>query len=326
MIILSSLRFDEQQLHSIDADIILFNGGHGGTKDNLGPFDGNLDICTEIQAKQVEGVICLRYALTPALFQKFPNLKWIQLMSIGFDKIPKEEILSRKITLTNARGSSNIPLAEDAVCKLLMMAKNYDFYMHNQKEHCWKTGEASMELMGRKAVVLGAGAIGREVIQRFSALGMEVSAYDIFPTDYPLIRKLYLNRRELLETLHEYDCIVATMPLTRKTANFIDAEFLRCVKNGAYLINIARGGLVDMDAVCAALRSGRLCKAAVDVMPTEPLPANSPYWDCANLYITPHQAYKGDRTVDRLKEISLDNIRRYIAQQPLNYVVNLENE
>lgn len=324
MIILSGITFSEEQKKEVNAQILYFNGGTGAEPGDLGPVDNDFSMCTEEQAGQVEGVICTCQALTPVFFETFPNIRWIQLMSVGYDNAPLDLIARRGILLTNARGNSAIPLAEDAVCKLMVLMKNIRFYMDNQKKHRWERGVSNKELTGRKALVLGAGVNGREIIRRLCALDMEVSAYDIMPVSDSSIHKLYMSREELLTNLCQFDCIVSVLPLTDLTANFIDGEFLNYVKQGAFFVNNGRGGNVDMEALCAALQTGKLGGAAVDVMTDEPIPEDSPFWDIENLFITPHQAYKGDRTLERSRAIALENIHRYAAGEPLKFLVDLE--
>ena len=164
-----------------------------------------------------------------------------------------------------------------------------------------------MELWGRQVTIVGCGNIGQECAKRFAAFDCRVVGVDIFEAELPNIEKMYHISR-LEDVLPESDVVVLTLPLTEQTKNLFSTHLLNRMKPGAVLVNIARGGVVDTDALVEALR-GHLGGAVLDVFAQEPLPADSPLWDMEHVLISPHNSFVGDHNGLRLFQLIVENLK-----------------
>ena len=255
--------------------------------------------------EQYEAVICNGLFLyTP--IEKFTNLKYIQLTSAGYDRVPLDYIRAHGITVHNARGVYSIPMAEFAVCGVLQLYRQSRFFAENQRLHKWEKHRGLLELYGKTVCIVGCGSVGGECAKRFSAFGCHVTGVDIVPREdaaYAEIRPL----GALLPTLACADVVVLTLPLNEHTRHLIDRTALAAMKVGAVLVNIARGAIVDTDALADAL-TARLGGAVLDVFEEEPLADTSPLWDMENVILTPHNSFVGEGNRGRLSEVVLQNI------------------
>lgn len=254
----------------------------------------------------VEGVICNGLFLSHPI-GRFVNLKYIQLTSAGFDRVPMEYVKENHIEIHNARGVYSIPMAEFAIFGVMQLYKQSKFFLKNQKEHTWEKNRELLELFGKKVCILGCGSVGTECAKRFRALGCEVTGIDLFVrTDENYSTILGLNKLNIV--LPESDIVVLTLPLTEETKHLMNDEKFSAMKDGAVLVNIARGGIVDTNALIRAL--SQLGGAVLDVFEEEPLGTDSPLWDMENVIVTPHNSFVGDGNGERLSELILENIRR----------------
>ncbi len=256
---------------------------------------------------EIDCVICNGLFLYHDI-NKFTNLKFIQLTSAGFDRVPMDAVNSRGIKIFNARGVYSIPMAEYAVCGVLELYKQSRFFYDNQKQNAWVKHRGIIELFGKNALIVGAGNVGTECAKRFSAFGAHVRGIDLFPREdenYEIISHL----SNLNEELSSADVVVLTLPLTDETKHLFNKETFNAMKNGAVLVNIARGAVVDSASLIEALRSGKLAGAVLDVFEEEPLDASSPLWSMENVIVTPHNSFIGDGNAERLKKVIIDNLR-----------------
>ena len=253
-----------------------------------------------------EGVVCNGLFLHHAI-EKFENLKYIQLTSAGFDRVPMEYVQERGIRIRNARGVYSIPMAEFALAGVLQLYKHTDFFRENQKRHIWEKHRGLLELAGKRVCILGCGSVGTECAKRFSAFGCRVVGVDTVPEPRAYFDEIHLTR-ELDEVLPDADAVVLTVPLTEDTRHLIDAGRLERMKPGAVLVNIARGAVADTGALIDALRTGHLGGAVLDVFEEEPLSPDSPLWDMENAIITPHNSFVGENNGKRLAAVVLKNL------------------
>ena len=253
----------------------------------------------------VEGVICNGLFLTHDI-QKFNNLKYIQLTSAGFDRVPMDYIQSHNIEIYNARGVYSIPMAEFAVSGVLQLYKQSRYFYENQKEHRWKKRRGLLELYGKTVCIVGCGSVGTECAKRFKAFGCDIIGVDIKP--YPNEYYLRMEPLEKLdETLAVSDIIVLTLPLTEETNDMMNAQRLAKMKTGSILVNVARGHIVNEIALAAALKTGKIGGAVLDVFEEEPL-KESELWDIENVILTPHNSFVGEGNDNRLSRLILMNI------------------
>lgn len=237
--------------------------------------------------------------------EKFTALSLIQLTSAGRDRIPEEYAVARGIRVYTAGNAYSVPMAEWAVFGVLNIYKNARFLYEHYGE--WKKNRDAWELFGKQASVFGFGNAGRETAKRLKAFGCRITAVDIRAVDSPYADE-YVPAQQADSVLPRTDILVITMPLTARTARYFDAERLSLLKDGAAVVNIARGALIDENALIGELRSGRLLGAALDVFETEPLPADSPFYALQNVYVTPHNSFIGENDRARLYGIVKKNL------------------
>ena len=251
------------------------------------------------------------------------RLRWIQAISTGVDRLDPR--VMERITLTNGNGLGAEPIGEHVICHLLMLARGAPIYLRRQVEHRWERGVQAREISGMTMGVVGMGAIGSAVARRARALGLRVIAIRRSATRRApdLVADEVCPPDDLPYLLAESDVVVLATPLTAETRGLIGERELHTMRPGSYLINIARGGVVNEPAMIAALRDGHLGGAGLDVFATEPLPSDSPLWDMPNVIVTPHVAASSDRYMRRVEELVCDNLRRYLEGQPLRNAVDV---
>lgn len=256
----------------------------------------------------VEGVVCNGLFVYHPI-GKFENLKFIQLTSTGFDRLPLELVQERGIEIHNARGVYSIPMAEFALAGVLQLYKHMDFFRENQKKHVWEKHRGLLELAGKRVCILGCGSVGEECAKRFSAFGCIVMGVATSRREQHFFDEV-IPVREMEMALPRADVLILTIPLTDATHHLMDNGMLKKLKPGAILVNIARGAIVDTDALTAALRSGHLSGAVLDVFEEEPLEPDSPLWDMENVIITPHNSFVGENNSKRLSDVICDSLRQ----------------
>lgn len=216
-----------------------------------------------LEASEVDATVCNGLFLSHDI-AKFARLKFIQLTSAGFDRVPVEKIKARGIELYNARGVYSTPMAEWAIFRVLEHDKQGWFFRKEQESSRWTKHRGLREVAGTKVAVVGAGNVGQEVAKRFQAFGAETTGFDIHTNDTS-----GFNHMDLTENFRgrvgEFDVVVVTAPLLPSTRGLISREVLLTMKQNAILVNIARGGLIDEQAMCEVLDERKDLFAALDV-------------------------------------------------------------
>ena len=292
----------------------------------------NLRIVTDLtpaqamaRASEADGVEG-RYA-TPEFLSSATKLVWVQAMSAGVDRYVTIDQLvkSDRIVLTNHRGVHGPSIADHAMAMLLSLARDLRHHAANQAKREWGRGTSTLTpfaLDGRTMLVVGIGGIGSEIAKRAKASGMRVWATRRSRAPGPeYVDRMGLSG-ELMSILPEADVVAIAVPLTTETRGMFDRAAFTAMKPGSYLINIARGPIVVTDDLVAALKSGRLAGACLDVTDPEPLPSSSPLWAMPNVVITPHTAGHAEVTVYRRWALLRENLRRFTAGEPLLNVVD----
>ncbi len=255
----------------------------------------------------VEGIIGNGIFLSHPI-ERFINLKYIQLTSAGFDRVPMDYVKSHSIEIYNARGVYSVPMAEFAVCGVLELYKQSRFFASNQKLHVWQKHRSLMELSGKTVCIVGCGSVGNECAKRFSAFCCKIMGVDLKPYSNDLYDEM-LPIDCLNNILGDSDIVILTLPLTSETKNLFDKERFENMKQGSVLVNISRGGIVDTDALIAAL-SNNVAGAVLDVFEQEPLEASCQLWDMENVVITPHNSFVGEGNHGRMLDIILLNLKQ----------------
>ena len=215
-------------------------------------------------------------------------------------------IKQHNIEIHNARGVYSIPMAEFAIAGVLQIYKQNRFFYENQKEHKWEKHRGLLELLEKKVCIVGCGSVGTECAKRFKAFGCSVMGVDIKPYQNELYDSM-LPLDSLDDALMKADITILTLPLTEETRRFINADRFAAMKNGAVLVNISRGAIIDTDALIVALNT-HLGSAVLDVFDEEPLYESSPLWDMRNVIITPHNSFISDKNNARLRELVINNL------------------
>jgi D-2-hydroxyacid dehydrogenase (NADP+) len=252
-----------------------------------------------------------------------PKLKWFQTMSAGVDRFLDEEFRRSSVIMTSVKGIHATPIGEFVLGLMLMLAKKAPLAFQQKQQKQWQPFLATT-LRSKTVGIVGLGHIGREVARLAKAFGMKVVATRRSAGKSQRAR--YADRllppNRLPELLAESDYVVLTLPLTSETRGIIGDKELRSMKPTAYLINIARGNLIDEAALVRALEEKRIAGAGLDVFATEPLPKDSPLWDFSEVIISPHIAGGMEDYVARATAVFCENLRRYLSGRKLINIVD----
>lgn len=283
----------------------------------------------DAEAALAEAEVLLRGGIAAAaldhVIERAPNLRWIHSISAGVDKVVTPLSRQRGLLVTNARGVFSRPIAEYVVMMALAIARRLPQLLDLQRERTWQPLRGA-ELSGLTVGIVGYGSIGTEIASLLAPFGTRVVATRRHPElgsgGVPNVEVWGVDR--LRELLRIADLVVIAAPLTDATARLIGPTELQEMPGHAWLINIARGRLVDEMALRRALAAGWIGGAVLDVFDEEPLPEDSPLYDTPNLVITPHTSWSSDRVLERSVDLFVANLERYLADQPLENLVDLE--
>jgi phosphoglycerate dehydrogenase-like enzyme len=253
-----------------------------------------------------------------------PRLQWVQAVGAGTGQLQSSGLAEAGIRLTTAAGASAVGIAEFALARVLQEWKHFRALDALQQEHHWEP-RYGRQLAGSTLGLLGLGAINSEVAARAAAFGLRVLTTRRSATPgatAPNVDRVYAPG-ELHSMLGECDAVVAAVPETPETTGLMDEAAFAAMPTGSFFCNVGRGSLVDEAALIAALRSGHLRAAALDVASVEPLPADDPLWDAPNFYLSPHSASSPAALFENLHELFLENLARFLAGEPLRNEVDL---
>ncbi len=225
--------------------------------------------------------------LSEPFLQKAGRLKWIQSFGTGVDGLVDREALSRDVIITRLHGILP-PVTEAAIAAMFMFSRSVRRTLANQQKHRWERFPSSL-LYGKTVGILGIGAIAEHLAPKCKALDMKVVGISSSPREVAGFDRV-VPMNEMPETLPSLDYLIVLTPYSNATHHLIDEAVLSLMKPSAYLINLARGAIIDDDALIVALKAGHIAGAALDVFITEPLPENHPYWSMDNVILTPHSA------------------------------------
>jgi phosphoglycerate dehydrogenase-like enzyme len=271
------------------------------------------------------------------LLSRAPHLTWVHSATSGVERALTPAALARDVLVTNARGVFSRPIAEHVLLMILAVSRHLPELIELQRERTWQPLEGR-ELRELTIGIVGYGSLGRAVASLASAFGARVIAMrrrpsaaedaraagdddgETFPFEPRLDR--VVGPEGLHDLLAESDIVVLAAPLTAETEGMIDEAAVAAMKRDAWLINVARGRLIDDTALIRALRDHRIGGAALDAFRDEPLPPASPYWDMPNVILTPHTAWSSARVLDRSIDLFCDNLTRFSRGEPLRNVVD----
>jgi phosphoglycerate dehydrogenase-like enzyme len=262
----------------------------------------------------------------PELVAAASKLVWVQIYWAGAERcLSVEAIADGTVVMSNMQKMSSPVIAEHAIAMMMALSRNLPQFVNLMGDGEWSAGKAAtdgmMPIAGKKLLVAGLGGIGTEVARLGAALGMKVSGTRNSSRSGPDFMEYVGLSHELNDLAATADVIVNALPATAATMDMFDAEFFSSVKAGAIFINVGRGKTVVTDDLLAALESGRISGAGLDVTAPEPLPADSPLWQRNDVIITPHVSSSGGE-LERHAVLLRENLRRYISGEPLLNVVD----
>jgi phosphoglycerate dehydrogenase-like enzyme len=272
--------------------------------------------------------VMLRGRFPAELFDRIlaraPALRWVHSATAGVERVLTPSSRARRLVITNARGVFSRPIAEYVLMMILAVSRRLPSLLELQAERTWQPLE-SRELRDVTVGIVGLGSIGSAVAELASAFGCRVVATRRHTGEGeagPAGVDRLLPPDGLPELLAEADFVVLAAPLTPETAGLFGDAAIARLKPGAWVINIARGELVDERALARALRDGRLGGAVLDTFAEEPLPPGSPLYDLPNVILTPHTSWSSTRVMDRSVDLFCENLRLFAAGEPLRNVVD----
>lgn len=259
--------------------------------------------------------------LDPGLFPRALKLKWLQATSAGVEWTQRPEVLAHPAVITNARVHAS-QVSEQAFGLLLMLIRRLHQAVLQQQKRQWATPPGPLlTLAGRTLCILGLGVIGRQCARLGKALNMRVIGLRRRQEKLPDV-DLLLPPEKLHDALSQADVVINLLPGSRQMAGLLGRREFQAMRPGAMLINAGRGVTVDTAALLKALDSGRLAGAGLDVLDPEPLPADHPLWGHPNVIITAHYAGNVSDYFRLTDGVFLENLKRFLAGEPLNYVVD----
>jgi phosphoglycerate dehydrogenase-like enzyme len=262
-------------------------------------------------------------SLRPEQFAAAKRLRWIHSPAAAVHQLMYPELIKSSVALTNSTGVHGPVVAEHAITLLLALAKRLPQAMQYQAKHEWSQNQLwqgsprPREVADSTVLVIGMGSIGREFAARAKALGMRILAIRENPAKGLDGADAVYGSAQIDDVLPQADYVLLCTPVTPATTGIMNAARLGKMKPDAYLINVARGPLIEEAALLDALQHRRIAGAALDVFNQEPLPADSPFWSLDNILVTPHTAAVTDRLWERHYRLIVDNMKRFLAGERL---------
>ncbi len=263
--------------------------------------------------------------LSRRLIQAGKSLRWVQQPSAGVEHLIEiPELVDSEIILTNMQRAYGPEIADQAIGYLLAFTRSLTHFVRTQSSQEWRASREGVvldELMGKTLLVIGLGGIGSEIARRAAAFGMRVLATDPKVVERPLYVEELHRPDAFHKLLPRADVVASAVPLTKATRKMLSAPELGMMKRGVILINVSRGGVIDTDALVAALDNKQVAAAGLDVTDPEPLPKGHPLWS-RNVIITPHSAGQSPGGERRRHEYFRENLRRFAGGEMLLNIVD----
>lgn len=279
------------------------------------------DLVVDDDIKDIDILVCYNPFDTLDI-SLLKNLKWIQLSSIGIDQAPLDIIEENNILLTNNKGGYSIPMGEWIVLKTLEMFKNSKSFYENQRDKRWKIDTSILELYGKTIGFIGTGTIAQEAAKRFQGFGVDILGLNTNGRETKYFDKCY-SKEEIDKLYSKSDVIVVSIPYTDETHHMIDLEAFDKMKDSVYLINVARGSIINEKDLINHIKLEKIGMAALDVCEQEPLDKDSELWELDNVILTPHNSWVSEMRNERRFDTILENMKKYKNNQELINKVNI---
>jgi len=280
-------------------------------RDKIDPYIARTDILLTFGAM-----------MTDEVFRKAQNLKWVQVLGTGVDRVADSAALRDEAIVTNIRGIHGAPVAEAAIASMLALARQIPRSVRAQDRGEWERF-ATRLIDGKTATIFGLGIIAEALAPRLKALGLRVVGVSSAPRAVAGFDAV-LPRERLAEALGGAQHFILLTPHTKSTHRIVGEDAFRAMKRGGYFVNLGRGETVDEEALVRALDDGHLAGAALDVFSVEPLPKGHKIWAMKNVIVTPHLGGFYDEYPDRSLPVIEQNLRRFLAGEP-QHMINVVN-
>jgi phosphoglycerate dehydrogenase-like enzyme len=280
-----------------------------GHHNDVGPYIADTEV-----------LLCFSPPMADHVVAEAPKLKWIQALGTGVDNIVDLPSLGKEVVVTNVRGIHGPPVSEATIAYMLSLARDLPRSARAQDQSKWERWPSQL-LAGKTVGILGVGLIAEYLAPICKALGMTVVGLSGTPRPAPGFDRV-VARDDLLKVAPEFDYLVALAPLTPETRGIIGEKVLAAMKPSAYLVNVARGGVVDEPALIKALEAGTIAGAALDVFSEEPLPPGNPLWKTKNVTIFPHLGGYSQGYEDRAMPTIAGNMQKFLAND-LKSMINV---
>ncbi|MEM7250356.1 MAG: D-2-hydroxyacid dehydrogenase [Pseudomonadota bacterium] len=279
---------------------------------------------TDDEAKRVIGETDAAFGyFSESLLEAAPQLRWLACPQAGPDPaFFNRRLVESDVVVTNVRGIFSDHISAHIMAFVLGFSRGLPAYLDQQRERRWAVGVPTIFLPEATAVIVGVGAIGAETALRCSEFGMRVIGVDPRVSSPPPGVSSIVTPEQTHRVVGEGDFVISTVPQSPVTEGYFDTAFFGAMKSSGYFINIGRGATVRLADLNAALRSGEIAGAALDVFEEEPLPVDHPLWDAPGMVITPHVATVGPYLDNRRVSVFVENCRRFARDEPLLNVVD----
>lgn len=256
--------------------------------------------------------------LADHVYKEGRNLKWIQALGTGVDGIIGQPSLQDNVLVTNMHGLHGASMPEAAILSMLALARDLPRVLRNQARHAWDRFPSRL-LKGKTVGIVGVGAIAEDLAPKCKMFGMSVVGITSAKREVAGFDRM-VGRDQLEEAARELDYVLLLTPYTPQTRGIVNAKILAAMKPTSFLINLARGGVVDEPALIEALKGRRIAGAALDVFAEEPLPADHPFWNMENVIVTPHLGGFHDQYAEQALPTVEENVRRFLAGDAENMI------
>jgi phosphoglycerate dehydrogenase-like enzyme len=288
-------KFPEVNIHMVDHH------------SKVGPYIGSADILVTFGPMMADHVL-----------KDATNLKWIQALGTGVDGITDQPSFRDDVLITSVHGIHGAAVSEAAIMLMLALSRELPRVVRNQDRHKWDRFPARL-LKDKTIGIFGVGAIAEELAPKCKAFGMTVVGISSTKREVAGFDRMY-GRDELERAVREVDYLVLLTPYSPATRGIVGAKTFSAMKPTSYLVNLARGGVVDEEALIKALKQGQIAGAALDVFNQEPLPVDHPFWTMENVLITPHLGGFYDTYPDHALPVVEENLRRFLAGDTKNMI------
>jgi D-2-hydroxyacid dehydrogenase (NADP+) len=273
----------------------------------VGPYIANADI-----------LMTFAPMITDQVLRDAANLKWIQALGTGVDNLIDLPSLRSDVIVTNVQGIHGAPMSEAAIMAMLALSRNFPRVVRNQDRRLWERWPARL-LDGKKLGIVGVGVIAEALAPKCKALGMTVVGISSVKRTVAGFDRM-CGRDEFTSAVRDLDYLVALTPYSAATHHIVDGAVFSAMKPSSYFINLARGGVVDEEALIRALENGQIAGAALDVFNDEPLPEDHPFWTMKNVIVTPHLGGFYDGYAEQALPVVEENIRKFLAGDTKNMI------